>query len=95
MKITDELIDYVSELSRLTLAPEERARAKQDLTDILDYVEKLNELDTKGLPELSQPFEKTNCFREDRVTCGDEREELLAGAPDRKDDYFKVFRTVE
>lgn len=95
MKITDELIDYVSDLSRLSLAPEEKERAKQDLTDILDYMEKLNELDTKGLPELSQPFERTNCFREDQITGGDEREALLAGAPDRKDDYFKVFRTVE
>lgn len=95
MKITDELIDYVSDLSRLTLAPEETERAKQDLTDILDYMEKLNEFNTEGLPELSQPFDQTNCFREDRITGEDNREALLAGAPDRKDSYFKVFRTVE
>ena len=95
MKITDELIDYVSELSRLSLSPEEKERAKGDLTDILDYMEKLNELDTAGVPEMSHPFEEVNCFREDEVTNGDRREDLLAGAPARRDDYFKVFRTVE
>ncbi len=50
MKITDELIGYIGDLSRLHLSEEEKERAKKDLSDILDYTEKLNELDTDGVP---------------------------------------------
>ena len=53
MKITDELIGYIGDLSRLHLSEEEKERAKKDLSDILDYTEKLNELDTDGVPEMS------------------------------------------
>ena len=58
MQITDELIGYIGDLSRLYLSDEEKERAKKDLSDVLDYTEKLNELDTEGLPEMSHPFEK-------------------------------------
>ncbi|MGP1441074.1 MAG: Asp-tRNA(Asn)/Glu-tRNA(Gln) amidotransferase subunit GatC [Anaerovoracaceae bacterium] len=95
MKITDELINYIGDLSRLYLSDEDKERRKSDLSDILDYVEKLNELDTKGMPEMSQPFENVNCFREDTVTNEDKRDELLANAPERKGSYFKVFKTVD
>ncbi|MFR8251247.1 MAG: Asp-tRNA(Asn)/Glu-tRNA(Gln) amidotransferase subunit GatC, partial [Anaerovoracaceae bacterium] len=46
MQITDELIGYIGDLSRLYLSDEEKERAKKDLSDVLDYTEKLNELDT-------------------------------------------------
>lgn len=95
MKITDELIGYIGDLSRLHLSEEEKERAKKDLSDILDYTEKLNELDTDGVPEMSHPFHAVNCFREDVVTNGDDRENLLSNAPERKGSYFKVFKTVE
>ena len=95
MKSTDELIGYIGDLSRLHLSEEEKERAKKDLSDILDYTEKLNELDTDGVPEMSHPFDAVNCFREDVVTNGDDRENLLSNAPERKGSYFKVFKTVE
>ncbi|QHI73296.1 Asp-tRNA(Asn)/Glu-tRNA(Gln) amidotransferase subunit GatC [Aminipila terrae] len=95
MIITDSLIDYISDLSRLELEEEEKQRAKKDLTDILNYMDKLNELDTKGMSEMSHPFDNLNCFREDDVTNRDKREEMLMNAPDCKGDYFKVHKTVE
>lgn len=95
MKINEELIEYISDLSRLYLSDEQKAKAGADLSDILDYVEKLNELDTTGMPEMSHPFEAVNCFREDAVTNEDDRENLLSNAPDRRGSYFKVFKTVE
>lgn len=95
MKITDELIGYVAELSRLSLSKEEAEQAKGDLSDILDYMEKLNGLNTEGVAELSHPFDHTNCFREDQVTNADQREAMLSNAPDRRESYFKIFRTVE
>jgi aspartyl-tRNA(Asn)/glutamyl-tRNA(Gln) amidotransferase subunit C len=95
VKIDDDLIEYLAELSRLELSAEEKGPLAGDLTDILGYVEKLNELDTAGAPETTHPFEAANRFREDVVTNGDRREEMLANAPDRKGDYFRVFKTVE
>ncbi|MDR2162398.1 MAG: Asp-tRNA(Asn)/Glu-tRNA(Gln) amidotransferase subunit GatC [Clostridiales Family XIII bacterium] len=95
MKIDDDLIEYLAELSRLELSADEKGPLAGDLTDILGYVGKLNELDTDGVREMTHPFEAVNHFREDVVTNGDHREDMLAGAPDRKGDYFRVFKTVE
>ena len=95
MQITDELIEYVGDLSRLYLSDEEKEARKGDLSDVLNYVEKLNELDTIGKPEMSHPFEAVNRFRDDVVTNSDDHENLLANAPDSKGRYYKVFKTVE
>lgn len=95
MKITDELIDYISELSRLELSAEEKEGAKKDLTDILNYMDKLNELDTAGQKELTHPFEEVNRFRNDEALNPDRREAMLQNAPSTKGDYFKVFKTVD
>ena len=94
MKITDELVDYLGQLSRLEISEEEKGGLKKDLTDILDYMDQLSQLDTKGKPELSHPFENRNCFREDVVTNGDDRQSVLSNAPAHKGDYFKVHKTV-
>ena len=94
MKITDELVDYLGQLSRLDISEEEKAGLKSDLTDILDYMDQLSELDTKGKPEMSHPFGNTNCYREDAVTNGDDRGAVLSNAPAKKGDYFKVHKTV-
>ena len=95
MQITDELINYVSDLSRLYLSDEEKEARKADLSDVLNYVEKLNELDTKGMPEMSHPFEAVNCFREDVVTNKDDHENLLSNAPESRGQYIKVLKAVE
>lgn len=95
MKITDELIDYIGELSKLELSSEEREGAKKDLTDILNYMDKLNELDTAGVKEMTHPFDEANRFRNEDTINGDQREAMLQNAPVVKGDYFKVFKTVE
>jgi aspartyl-tRNA(Asn)/glutamyl-tRNA(Gln) amidotransferase subunit C len=95
MKIDDDLITYLGELSRLELGAAERGSLGHDLEEILGYVDKLNELDTTGAPEMTHPFDMTNRFRDDVVTNGDRRDEMLANAPERKGDYFKVFKTYD
>ena len=62
---------------------------------MLDYIDKLNELDTSVVEPLSHVFQVSNVFREDVVTNQDERERILKNAPARKDDSFKVPKTVE
>ena len=93
--ITDEIIEYVSILAKLELSDEERQQAKTDMGQMLDYIDKLNELDTEGVEPMSHVFPYTNVFREDVVTNQDAREEMLRNAPGVKDGMFRVPRTVE
>lgn len=93
--IDDATIDYVGILAKLELSDEEREQAKKDMADMLDYIDKLNELDTEGVEPMSHVFDMRNVFREDVVTNGDEREQVLANAPEEKDGMFVVHRTFE
>lgn len=93
--ISDETIEYVGILAKLELSPEEKEQAKKDMGRMLDYIDKLGELDTEGIEPMSHVFETTNVFREDVVTGTNMREEILKNAPGQKDGMFKVPRTVE
>lgn len=93
--ITDETIEYVGILAKLELSDEEKEQAKQDMGNMLDYIDKLNELDTAGVEPMSHVFAVNNVFREDVVTNGDTHEEILKNAPEQKDDSFVVPKTVE
>ena len=91
--ITDETIEYVGILAKLELSEEEKEQAKKDMGSMLDYIDKLNELDTTGVEPMSHVFPVQNVFREDVVTNGDDREALLANAPEEKDGAFVVPKT--
>ena len=95
MTITDEIIDYVGILAKLELSEDEKEQAKKDMGRMLDYIDKLGELDTTGVEPMSHVFPVENVFREDVVTNGDTREELLTNAPGEKDGMFMVPRTFE
>jgi aspartyl/glutamyl-tRNA(Asn/Gln) amidotransferase C subunit len=95
MKINSELIDYIAVLSRLELTDQEKEARKKDLSEILDFMDKLGELDLTDAREMTHPFDAWNRFRDDVVTGVDRRPEMLAVAPERDGDYFKVFKTVE
>ncbi len=93
--ISDETIEYVGVLAKLELSPQEKEAAKKDMADMLDYIDKLNELDTTGVEPMSHVFPVENVFREDVVTNGDDRENILKNAPGEKDGMFVVPKTVE
>ena len=67
----------------------------EDEKPMLDYFDKLNELDTTGVEPMSHAFPVYNVFREDVVTNGDERDDMLRNAPESKEGMFKVPKTVE
>ena len=94
-KITDETIDYVGILAKLKLSQEEREDARADMQKMLDYIDKLNELDTDGVEPMSHVLPVKNVFREDVVTNGDDRKKMLANAPEQKDSQYQVPKTVE
>ena len=92
--ISDETIEYVGILAKLESNEEEKERAKKDMGEMLDYIDKLNELDTAGIEPMSHVFPVQNVFREDVVTNGDGSEETLRNAPEEKDGGFKVPKTI-
>ena len=79
----------------MELSPEEKEQAKKDMGSMLDYIDKLNELDTTGIEPMSHVFPVQNVFREDVVTNGDESEKTLKNAPGEKDNMFMVPRTFD
>ena len=92
--ISDETMEYVGLLAKLELSEEEKAAAKKDMESMLDYIDKLNELDTSGVEPMSHVFPVHNVFREDVVTNGDGSADTLANAPLAKDQSFKVPKTI-
>lgn len=94
--ISDETIEYVGILAKLELSEEEKEAAKKDMGRMLDYIDKLNELDTSSVEPMSHVFPVHNVFREDVVVNGDDRENMLANAPEQKDGQYEVpMTTVE
>lgn len=93
--ISDETIEYVGILAKLDLSEEEKEDAKKDMGRMLDYIDKLNELDTTGVEPMSHVFPVQNVFREDVVTNGDQRDAVLKNAPEKCDGAFVVPRTIE
>ena len=93
--ISDETIEYVGILAKLELSDEEKEAAKKDMGRMLDYIDKLGELDTTGVEPMSHVFPVQNVFREDVVTHGDESEQTLTNAPGEKDNMFVVPKTFD
>ncbi|WP_270498832.1 Asp-tRNA(Asn)/Glu-tRNA(Gln) amidotransferase subunit GatC [Blautia intestinalis] len=92
--IDDETIENVCILAKLSLNEEAKKKAKEDMQKMLDYVEKLDELDTKGVEPLSHIFGDQNVFREDVVTNGDNKEAMLANAPKANEGQYQVPKTI-
>ena len=93
--IDDATIEYVGILAKLELSDEEKEQAKKDMGSMLDYIDKLGELDTTGIEPMSHVFPVQNVFREDVVTNGDGSADTLRNAPEQKDQMFMVPRTFE
>ena len=93
--ISDETIEYVGILAKLELSEDEKEQAKKDMGSMLDYIDKLNELDTSGVEPMSHVFPVNNVFREDVVTNGDDHESILSNAPAQKNGAFVVPKTFD
>ncbi|MBM6927614.1 Asp-tRNA(Asn)/Glu-tRNA(Gln) amidotransferase subunit GatC [Pseudoflavonifractor phocaeensis] len=95
MKITEEMVDYISQLSRLRLPPEEKTAMTAELETIVAYMDVLNRLDTSGIEPLSHVFPVKNVMRPDEVVPSCDRAALLAGAPVADGEAFLVPKAVE
>ncbi|MDN5347168.1 MAG: aspartyl-tRNA(Asn)/glutamyl-tRNA(Gln) amidotransferase subunit [Clostridia bacterium] len=94
MAITLKEVEHVALLARLYLSEEEKQAYTQQLNSILEYMQKLNELDTAAVEPTAHVLPLKNVLRDDEVRPGLPREKALAGAPEAQDGQFKVPRVV-
>jgi aspartyl-tRNA(Asn)/glutamyl-tRNA(Gln) amidotransferase subunit C len=94
MQVNDELIDKLATLSRLEFEVEEKRKIKKDLTRILDFVEKINELDLENVEPLIFMGGEVNVLREDEVRKVITQDEALRNAPKHDSDYFKAPKVI-
>ncbi|MBI5117070.1 Asp-tRNA(Asn)/Glu-tRNA(Gln) amidotransferase subunit GatC [Candidatus Poribacteria bacterium] len=96
MKITREMIDHVAKLARLKFGERELEGFISQLNEILQYVEKLNELDTSGVPPTSHMFFEKTPMREDKVRdVPSPTDKLIENAPRREENFYVVPRVIE
>ncbi len=95
MEITPELIRHLGKLSRLALTPQEEIKFEGEIRSIVGFFEKLDQLDTAGLPEMARPIATTNRLRLDEVRSSFTQEESLSVAIEKAEGQFKVPRVIE
>jgi len=95
MAITREEVQHVANLARLEFSEVELERFTQELSQILDYMEKLSELDTSEVEPTYHALKLVNCFREDEVRPSYPPEEILANAPEKEKSAFVVPRVIK
>lgn len=94
MSVSKKDVEHIAQLARLKIDQSELEKYTKDLNQILNYVEKLNELDTENIEPLSYPVEKSNVFREDKMKESISTKEALKNAPDKDEQYFKVPKVI-
>ena len=93
-RIDDQVMENLEILGKLSLSPQEREEMKEELEKILDYVEKLKELDTEETEAATHIFAQENVLREDLVVNEEQREAMLSNAPVKKEGQYQVPKTV-
>ena len=94
MKITDELIRHIAALARLKYDSAELERFRSQFGRIVEYVERMNELEFEGVEPTSHPVERSNVLRKDEIKPSLDRERALMNAPAKTDDGFVVVPKV-
>lgn len=95
MAISRDEVTYIAGLARLTLTDAEIDLYAQQLSDILGYIEQLNELDVDNVEPMSHVLDIINVMREDKNLPSLSREEVMANAPEHDGEHFKVPRVVK
>ena len=95
MSISRQQVEYIAKLARIELDEGEVERFQEDLSAILDYVEKLEELDTEEVEPTTHAVLSEMAGRADEREESLSREEVLENAPDSDDGQFRVPKVVE
>lgn len=95
MTVKKEDVKHIARLSKLRLNEKEIEEFTEDMNQILDYVKKLEKIDTSKVEPLSHPLEGLNVFREDKLQKSIDREAALKNAPERTEEFFKVPKVIK
>ncbi|MCC7296917.1 MAG: Asp-tRNA(Asn)/Glu-tRNA(Gln) amidotransferase subunit GatC [Bacteroidia bacterium] len=95
MKITNQKVDELAQLARLSFDGEAKEAIREDLDKILAMCEKLNEVNTDGVEPLIYMTDNTNVLRNDEVQQVITHEEALKNAPKKDSDFFRVPKVIE
>ncbi|HYA12458.1 MAG TPA: Asp-tRNA(Asn)/Glu-tRNA(Gln) amidotransferase subunit GatC [Thermodesulfovibrionales bacterium] len=95
MRISKEEIEHIASLARLSLSEEEKELFGSQLSSILDYMEKLNELNTKDIEPTSHILPLSNVMHDDIPRPSIPREDALLNAPDHTDKFYRVPKIIE
>lgn len=94
MEVNDQLIDNLAKLARLEFNNIEKEEIKNDLQKMIAFIDKLNELDTKGVAPLLHMSENINVLRDDEVKGSISNEDALKNAPLHDEQFFKVPKVI-
>ncbi|MBN1638116.1 MAG: Asp-tRNA(Asn)/Glu-tRNA(Gln) amidotransferase subunit GatC [Ignavibacteriales bacterium] len=94
MSVTIKDVEYIAKLARLKFEEDEKEKLCKEMNQILEYMAKLNELDTENIEPLSHPIELNNVFREDEIKQSVSTEEALKNAPDKDAQFFRVPKII-
>jgi aspartyl-tRNA(Asn)/glutamyl-tRNA(Gln) amidotransferase subunit C len=95
MNVNNEMIDKLANLARLEFGAKEKEEIKNDLEQMIVFIDKLNELDTTGVEPLLHMSENINVLREDEVSGTLSREDALKNAPMHDGQFFKVPKVIK
>ena len=95
MKITEELIDHIAHLARLEFQGEDKVSIKKDMERMIEFVDKLSEVDTANVEPLIFMSEEINRLREDESKDTVTHEEALMNAPKKDSDYFRIPKVLD
>lgn len=95
MKVDKEKLHKVAHLARLNIKPEEEEQLIKDMGEILEWVDKLSEVDTEGVEPLTHMTQEVNVLRADKAEKTIEREAALKNAPDQDGQFFKVPKVLK
>lgn len=94
MKITKEIVQKTAHLARLSFDKKSEAEMIEDLQKMVDWVDKLKEIDTKGVEPLTGMSQELNQFRGDETGEYISKEQVLKNAPEHDSDFFKVPKVI-
>jgi aspartyl-tRNA(Asn)/glutamyl-tRNA(Gln) amidotransferase subunit C len=95
MSISKNEVKYIASLARLKFSDSELESYTKELNSIIEYMDKLNELDTENVSPLSHPIESINVFRDDEIKKSISSDEALKNAPDKNESFFKVPKVIK
>lgn len=91
----DKSVEYVAKLARIEISKEQKDSLGEQLSKIIDYIDKLKELDVEGITPMRDVHMSENVFREDKAKDSCLQKDILENSPSSWKGYFKIPKVIE